>query len=81
MRKLYDLVTPAVDDSDKTRACGQHCFFCIFWTPICIKCRGRCVVEPNGKNLREFFDAKRAYRHRETSEESLSIFSFLLVDA
>jgi hypothetical protein len=38
-------------------------------------------VEPNGKDLGKFFDAKRADGHRETSEESLCIFSLFLIDA
>ena len=38
-------------------------------------------MELNGKNLGKFFDAKRANRHHETSEESSGKFSLLLINA
>ena len=49
--------------------------------PSCIKCRESCFVELNRKKFCEFFDAKGANRHSETLEESLCIFSFLLIDS
>jgi hypothetical protein len=81
MWKLYDLVAFPLDDGDETRTYRYHRFFRIFWTPGCVKCRGFSLVELNCKNLREFFDTKRADRYRETSKEPLRIFSFLLIDS
>jgi hypothetical protein len=78
---LYDLVGSLIDDGDETRTDGQHSFLCVFWAPIGIKRWGYCLREPNGKDLREFFDAKRANRYRETSKETLCISSFLLIDS
>jgi hypothetical protein len=78
---LYNLAAFLIDDGDQTRTCGDHRFFCIFWTPGCVECREFCLVEPNCENLCEFFDMKRTNRHSETSEESLGIFLFLLIDA
>jgi hypothetical protein len=74
------MVVSPIDDGNETRAHGHHCLFRILWTPACIK-RGECfIVKLNGKNLREFFNSKRPNRHYKTLEESLCIFSFLLVD-
>jgi hypothetical protein len=80
MCELYDLVASPIDDGDESRAYGNDCLFRILWTPGCVKRRERFVVELNSKNLREFFDTKRPNRHYETLEESLCIFSFLLID-
>jgi hypothetical protein len=60
MRELYDLVASPTDDGDETRTDGQHRFLCVFWAPICVKCRGFSLVELNCKDLREFFDMKWA---------------------
>jgi hypothetical protein len=80
VRKLYDLVVALIDDGDETRACGYHRFFCIPWTPGCIKSGGCYLVELDCEDLRKFIDAKRANRYSETSKEPLSKFSFLLID-
>jgi hypothetical protein len=66
MRELDYSVASPIDDSDESRTYRHHSFFWVFWTPICVKCRGRCLVELNGKDLREFFDAKRAKGHHKT---------------
>jgi hypothetical protein len=46
-----------------------------------VKCGEFCLVETNCKYLCKLFDAKRANRHHETSEQSLCVFSFILGDA
>src|SRR6266849_1947449 len=69
-----------IDDGDQTGTYGHDRFFCVFWTPICVKCRERFLVELDCKNLRELFDTKRANRHHETSEKSLGIFAFLPIN-
>ena len=74
------MVAFVIDDSDETRTYRYHRFFCIFWTPIRVKCREGCLVELNCKDFGELFDAKRPNRHDETLQESLCIFSFLLFD-
>jgi hypothetical protein len=79
--ELYNLAAFPIDDGDETRTCGDHRLFCVLGTPCCVKCREFCLVEPDCENLGKFFDAKRANRHCKTSEESLGISSFLLVDA
>jgi hypothetical protein len=68
-----------IDDGDESRTYRHHHFW-VFWTPIWVKGRGCCLVELNGKDLREFFNTKRANGHRKTSEESLCIFSFLFIE-
>src|SRR6266849_3517466 len=78
--ELYYLMASPVDDGDETGTYGHNRFFCICWTPICVKCRVRFLVELNRKNLRELFDTKRANRHHETSEKSLGIFAFLFIN-
>ena len=60
VRELYDLVASPIDDSDETRADGQHRFLCVFRAPICVKCSRFGLVELNSKDLREFFDSKCA---------------------
>jgi hypothetical protein len=80
VRELYNSAALPIDDGDETRAYRHDRFLSIFWTPICVECRAW-LVKLNCKNLCKFFDAKRANGHRETSEESLCIFSFLLVDS
>jgi hypothetical protein len=80
MWKLYNLMASPIDDGDETGTRRYHCLFCIFWTPRFVKRRGGYIVEPNSEDLREFFDTKRANRHRKTSKKSLSKFSFLLID-
>jgi hypothetical protein len=80
MRELNYLVASILDDVDQAGTYGRHSFSWVFWTPIWVKCRDLCPVELNGKDLREFFDAKKANGHHKTSEESLCIFSFLFVD-
>src|SRR5229473_6749143 len=45
MRELDYLVASLIDDRDETRAHRHQHFFWIFWTPICIKCRGLCLIE------------------------------------
>src|SRR6266446_5244475 len=69
------------DDGSETGTNRQYCFSRIFRTPIYVIHRGRRLVELNCKDVREFFDAKRANRHHETSEQSLRIFSLLFIDA
>jgi len=81
MRELNYLLAFPIDDGNKTGTHGQYCFSGVFWTPIYVKYRGHRVVELNCKDLREFFDAKRVNRHRETSEQPLCIFSLLFIDA
>ena len=49
MRELYDLVASPIDDSDETRTYGYDRFFCVCWTPVCVKCRECFLVELNGK--------------------------------
>jgi hypothetical protein len=80
MRELYNLAAFPIDDGDESRTYGHHRFFCVFWAPRRVKCRGRCLVELNCKNLCEFFNTKRANRHHKTLEESLCVFSFLPID-
>src|SRR6266705_601602 len=80
VRELYYLMASPIDDGDETGTYGHNRFFCVFWTPICVKCRERFLVELNCKNLRELFDTKRANRHHDTSEKSLGIFSFLFIN-
>ncbi len=80
MRKLDYFVAFPIDDSDETGTYGYNRFFCIHWTPGCVKSRKGCLVEPDCKNLRKFFDAKRSNRHCEASKKSLCILSFLLID-
>ena len=69
VRELYDLMASPVNDSDKTRTYGHNRFVCVCWTPICVKYGERFLVELNCKNLREFFDTKRANRHHETNRK------------
>jgi len=76
--KLDNLGPGNIDDGDKTRTCG---FARIYRPPIWVKCGGSCLVEANCKDLGKFFDAKRPNRDREASEQTLRIFSFLLVYA
>jgi len=52
MRELNYLVPPPIDDGDETRTYGDRHFSWVFWTPIWVKCRGRCLVEPNCEDLR-----------------------------
>ena len=67
-----------IDDGDETRACGYHRFFCVLWTPGCIKSGGCYLIELDNEDLRKFIDAKKAKRYSETSKKLLSEFSFLL---
>src|SRR6267154_4838727 len=80
MRELYYLMVSPLDDGDQTGTYGHDHFFCVCWTPVCVKRRERILVELNRKNLRELFDAKRANRHHETSEKSLGVFAFLFIN-
>src|SRR6266403_3798058 len=63
MRELNYLLASPVNGDDKTGTCRHHCFFCVYWTPICVKCRGHCLIKSNGKDLREFINAKWADGH------------------
>src|SRR6266576_266406 len=81
VRELYYLMASPVDDCDQTGTYGHNRFFCVYWTPICVKCREGFLVELNCKNLRELFDTKRANGHHETSEKSLCILAFLFINA
>jgi hypothetical protein len=81
MRELYNLAASPIGNGDETGTYGDHGFLCVFWTPSCVKCRGSCLVKLNCKNLGEFFNAKRANGHCQTSEQSLGIFSLLFIDA
>ena len=49
--------------------------------PIWVECGVICLVEVKCKDLGKFFDAERADRNREALEETLCIFSFLLIDS
>jgi hypothetical protein len=80
VRELHYLMASPVDDGDETGTYGHDRFFCVCWTPICVKFRERFLVELNCKNLRELFETKRANRHHETSEKSLGIFAFLFIN-
>src|SRR6266403_2710823 len=81
MRELNYLLASPIDDGSETGTNRQYCFSRIFRTPIYVIHRGRRLVELNCKDVREFFDAKRANRHHEASEQSLRIFSLLFIDA
>jgi hypothetical protein len=52
MRELNYLVASPIDDGDETRTYGDQHFSWVFWAPIWVKCRRRCLVEPNCKDLR-----------------------------
>jgi len=46
-----------------------------------VKCGGCCAVKTNCEDLGEFMDVKRANGDSKALEETLGIFSFLLVYA
>jgi hypothetical protein len=81
MRKLNNLGPGHIDDSNEGRACSQYRFLRIHWPPICVKSGACSPVEANSKDLGEFLDTERANGDSEASEETLGIFSFLLIDA
>jgi hypothetical protein len=80
MGELDDLGASDIDDGNQTGTCRQDRFARINRSPKGIKCGERCLVEPDGKDLRKFFDAKRTDGDSEASEKTLRVFSFLLID-
>jgi hypothetical protein len=81
MGELDNLGASDIDDGNQTGTRRQHRFARMNRSPNWIKCGGRCLVEADSKDLRKFFDAKRADGDSEASEETLRVFSFLLINA
>ena len=80
MGKLHDSTPADVDHRDETGTCRLHNFFCVFGAPTHVEVR-RCVyVEPDGENFCQLLDRERPDGDRETLEDTVSVFLFLLVD-
>jgi len=80
MGKLHDSMSADVDNRDKAGTRSLHDFFCVFGTPTHVKVRGHSCVEPNSENFCQLLNRERPNRHCETLEDTVSIFSFLLID-
>ena len=80
MRELDYLAFSLTVCRDQTGARGQHGPFRIPWLGSFVKRSRRCHVELNSKNVCELLNTKWANRHREALEQSLGIFSFLVID-
>ena len=79
MGKLHDSIPADVGDRDEARTCRLHNFFCVFGAPTHVEVR-RCVyVEPDGENFCELLYRERPDGDRETLEDTMSVFLFLLV--
>ena len=81
MGKLNNFGPSDIDDRNQTGTRRQDRFARIHWAPIWIKRGCCCLVEANSKYLGKFFNAKRTKRDSEASEETLCVFSLLLIDA